>query len=125
MLAEIDKYWAEKGAQKPLALAPATKYVPLAVGETSSLPYFVMHSEGKREAKVHKGHCRNCQQGMGRMLGGAGRNRWYAFQTREEAEQCAKEVAPLDHSVCSICVVGKYIGNSVRQWNEHRKAVQN
>lgn len=121
MLDEADAYWARKAIRAPLTLASAPIYVPLAVGATSPLPYFVMHSEGKREAKVHKGACRNCQQGMGRMQGGAGSNKWYAFQTQEEAEGCAMGLAPLAYSVCSICVVGKYAGNSVRQRNEHRQ----
>lgn len=123
MLAEVDTYWAKRIVRAPLTLAPGPNYVPLAVGETSPLPYFVMHSEGKREAKVHKGTCRNCQQGMGRTNGGAGRNKWYAFQTQGEAERCAKALASLAHSVCSICIVGKYAGNSIRQQNEHRKGI--
>ena len=122
LIAEIDSYWARQHQPGPvLSIVPPRQYAPLAIGQTSSLPFFVIHSQKKGEAKVHKGTCRNCQHGMGRKQGGAGRNDIYAFVSQEEAWRCAQTLAPLNPSVCSICVVGKYAGNSVRQHNSHNK----
>lgn len=112
LLDEVDNYWARKALQPTLQLVPPRKYVPLAAGETSSLPYFVMYSQLKREAKVHKGTCRNCQQGLGRKNGDS-RNQWYAFQTEREARRCAETLAPLENSVCSVCVTGSYVKHRV------------
>jgi IS1 family transposase len=111
LLDHVDEYYRTK-AQKPTlqAVAP-TPYTPLAVGETSDRPYFVSYSAQKRVAKVHKATCRNCQHGVGRKSSGGPRmNQWFAFQTEQGARRCAETLAPLQHGVCSICIVGHYEG---------------
>jgi IS1 family transposase len=113
LLDEVDRYWAHKALTPNLSLVSERKYVPLSAGQASPLPYFVMHSPVKREAKVHKGSCRNCRQGVGRK-DGRSRNQWYAFATERDARRCAETLAPLDNSVCSMCVVGHYVKHRVR-----------
>lgn len=101
------------------------------------LPYFVMYSPLKREAKVHKGTCRNCRQGLGRK-DGVSRNQWYAFATRRRsacrprcgprrrgrahsayaravAPGCASSpLAPTDYSACAMCIKGHYVRHRVK-----------
>jgi IS1 family transposase len=114
LLNEVDDYWRHKAMQPTLRVASPRQYTPLAAGESSSLPYFVMYSPIKREAKVHKGHCGNCRQGVGRKASRAGSNEWYAFETEREARRCAEALAPVEHSVCSLCVKGTYVKHQVR-----------
>ena len=123
LLDEIDLYWAVRGEGSPLAVLESQArrtYTPLKAGEVSDRRYYVMLSPRKREAKVHVGTCRNCRHGMGR-LDGVGTNLWYHFHTEAAAKRCAETLAPLQHSVCSICILGKYPGNSIRQANNHRR----
>lgn len=108
LLDEVDRYWEHKAFRPALQAVPPRPYVPLAAGESSSLPYFVMYSPIKREAKVHKGTCGNCRQGVGRKANRAGSNQWYAFETERAARRCAETLAPIEHSVCSLCVTGHY-----------------
>lgn len=107
LLDEVDEYWRRKAIQPALQVVPPIQYTPLAVGEITDRPYVVSYSPQKRVAKIHKATC-----GAGRKKGTAPRmNQWYAFQTERGARQCAEKLAPLQHSVCSICIVGHYAGN--------------
>ena len=114
LLDEVDSYWKHKAFQPTLQTVPPPKYLPLAVGEASPLPYFVMYSPTKREAKVHRGTCSNCRQGIGRKIDREGPNAWYAFATERAAQHCAERLAPAQHSVCSMCVSGRYVKHFVR-----------
>jgi len=114
LLDEVDRYWQHKAMQPVLQVVQPRQYVPLAAGQASPLPYFVMYSPNKQEAKVHKGSCGNCRQGVGRKDGRAGSNRWYAFETEWAARRCAEALAPVNHSVCSLCVAGQYVKHGVR-----------
>jgi IS1 family transposase len=114
LLNEVDRYWEQKALRPVLQVVPEQQYTALPVGQTSDRPYFVSYSAQKREAKVHKATCRNCQHGVGRKINGGPRmNRWYAFQTEQGARRCAETLAPLQHGVCSICIVGHYAGSMV------------
>jgi hypothetical protein len=44
ILDEVDGYWRHKALQPTLQLVEPRKYVPLAAGKASPLPYFVMYS---------------------------------------------------------------------------------
>jgi IS1 family transposase len=114
LIDEVDRYWQHKAMQPMLRVVPPPKYVPLQPGHSSSLPFFVMYAPKKREARVHNGECRNCRHGIGRKDGGAGSNRWYAFETERAARRCAESLAPLNYSVCSMCVTGQYVRHRVR-----------
>jgi len=113
LLNKVDEYWQHKARQPTLRVVPPRQYMPLAAGETSPLPYFVMYSPVKREAKVHKGSCGNCRQGVGRKAQRAGSNEWYAFESERAARKCAEALAPVQHSVCSLCVTGQYVKHAV------------
>lgn len=120
LIAEVDRFCERRAVRAKLAAVPKPQYVPLAAGEASPLPYFVLFSPRKNEAKVHKGSCKMCRQGMGRREKRLGPNQWYAFQTEQAAKQCAETLAPMQHSVCSICVVGHYAGNIATGRRFHR-----
>jgi hypothetical protein len=114
ILDKVDEYWERQTQQQPvLQIVPPRPFVPLKPGETSSLPYFVMYSPNKREAKIHKGHCHNCRHGHGRKRE-PDANQWYAFATLQEARRCTQMLAPLDSSDYSICITGHYVRHYVR-----------
>ncbi|HEY5237399.1 MAG TPA: hypothetical protein VIJ62_03380 [Rhizomicrobium sp.] len=114
LLDEVDYYWQRKALKPTLLVIPPRQYVPLQAGETSPLPYLVMYSPKKREAKVHKGSCGDCNHGHGRKAGLSIRNQWFAFETERAARRCAESLAPLENSVCSKCVTGRYVKHCVR-----------
>lgn len=114
LLDEVDRYWLHKAMQPTLQVVSPRQYVPLAAGEASPLPYFVMYSPQKRAAKIHKGTCGECKQGHGRKAGLSVQNYWYAFETERAARRCAETLAPLDNSVCAKCVTGQYVKHRVR-----------
>ncbi len=113
LLDEVDRYWQHKAFEPTLRVVSAHKFVPLSAGETSPLPYFVMYSPNKREAKVHKGTCHACRQGLGKK-DQSSPNQWYAFDTEKAARRCAEVLSARNHSVCSICVTGHYVKHRVR-----------
>ena len=107
LLDEVDEYWRKKAIKPSLQVVPSLQYTPLAVGETTDRPYVVSYSARKREAKVHKATCRAGRKtNNGRRL-----NQWYAFHSERAARRCAENLSPVQHSVCSICIVGHYAGN--------------
>lgn len=113
LLDEVDLYWRNKAAQSVLRVAELPRYTPVPPGEWSIRPYFVSFSPKKRIAKVHTATCRDARRaGAGRKEGPRA-NLWYAFETEGGARKCAETLAPLEHSVCSICIVGHYAGNAV------------
>jgi hypothetical protein len=114
LIDEVDNYWQHKAMVPTLRVIAAPEYVPLAQGERSHLPYFVMYSPNKREARIHKGSCANCRDGLGSKGGIATSNRWYAFESERAARRCAETLAPAQHSVCSKCVTGNYVRHGVR-----------
>ena len=114
LLEEVGGYWQRKAMQPTLRVIQPPKYQPLAEGITSPLPYFVMYSPNKREAKIHKGSCASWRQGLGRKDGRIGPNRWYAFESQRAARRCAESLAPTQHSVCAMCVTGHYVKHHVR-----------
>ncbi|MDE2072092.1 MAG: hypothetical protein KGJ81_01505 [Alphaproteobacteria bacterium] len=114
LLDEVDEYWRRKALKPSLQVVPPCQHVPLERGETSPLPYFVMYSPKKRTAKVHKGSCGECKQGLGRKEGHSVQNKWFAFETERAARRFAETLAPLENSVCSKCITGSYVKHRVR-----------
>ena len=114
LLDEVDRYWRRKAMQPTLKIVPPRQYVPLSIGETSPLPYFVMYSPQKRAAKIHKGSCNDCKHGHGRKAGLSIRSQWFAFETERAAHRYAEALAPLENSVCSKCITGRYVKYRVR-----------
>ncbi len=51
LLNEVDEYWRHKAMQPILRVVPPRQYLPLAAGETSLLPYFVMYSPVKSKRR--------------------------------------------------------------------------
>lgn len=113
LLDDVDEYWRGKAISADLKVVPSSPYTPLVPGAWSDRPYFVSFSPKKHVAKVHTATCRDSRRaGAGRKEGPRA-NLWYAFETEGGARRCAQTLAPLEHSVCSICIVGHYEGNMV------------
>lgn len=108
LLDEIETYWLGRAEPKVKQITSTQAYTPLSEGEESNKPHFVMFDPVKPEAKLHLSTCRNCQRGRGRRPGVQKRTVWYAFDTKEEALECARTLARFDYSECAICLVGKY-----------------
>lgn len=113
LLDEIDAYWQNRTISRtPVVETSASAYEPLALGSWTDQPYLVSHSRQHRYAKVHAAHCRDCRRAA---TGRTGKKAhvWYAFSSQREAMKCAEALAPLDYSVCSICVLEHYPGNII------------
>jgi hypothetical protein len=110
LLDEVDEYWRRKTLKADLRIAPPPQYTALAPGAWSDRPYFVSYSPLKHKAKVHAANCRDCKRAGAGRKDGPKSHQWYAFETQGGARRCAETLAPLEHSVCSICIVGHYPG---------------
>lgn len=111
LLDEIDAYWRNKTViRTPASSAGLPVYEPIPPDRWTDQPYLVSHSRLKNYAKVHAAHCRDCRRASkGRK--GSKAHAWYAFASQAEALKCAGSLAPLDFSVCSLCVLHRYPGN--------------
>lgn len=109
LLDEVDRYWATVDLIRDASAPPLFQGVVRAdAGVAIDAPFFVMHDATKRLAKVHRGECRNCRNGLGRS-GGSKTTAWYAVDGGpDQARELAAALAPHDHSDCAICVTGSY-----------------
>lgn len=94
----------------PTPRAVLAQYKKLGAKEWTDKPFLVSFSPRKHEAKVHAVHCRDCRRAAKGRKDGPRANEWYALKTRQEALKCAEAFAPVNFSVCSICVLGHYPG---------------
>lgn len=94
---------------EPRPLLP--QYARLGVGVWTDKPFLVSYSPIKYAAKVHAAHCRDCRRASQGRKEGPRAHEWYDFNTKSEALKCAEALAPVNYSVCSICILGHYPGS--------------
>jgi IS1 family transposase len=114
LLNEIEEYWQNKAVvRKPPALTHALEHQPISAGQWTDDPYFVSYSQLYRHAKVHAARCRDCRRAAAGRKDGPKANAWYGFKSKHAAMKWAEALAPVDFSVCSICILGRYPGSII------------
>lgn len=114
LLDEIDAYWRNKSVVRTTMPPPDLPlFEPIAAGHWTDQPFLVSHSRLHRYAKVHAAHCRDCRRAATGSRTGPKVHAWYGFASQQDALKWAGKLAPLDYSVCSLCILGHYPGNIV------------